>query len=134
MRDQTYYTREQLNHFSGKIIEAAFKVHSKLGPGLLERAYESCLVYELTRFGLNVDSQAMLPVHYDDNCVDFGYRVDLVVQNCILIELKSVDKITLLHEAQLLTYLKLSGFKLGLLINFNALRLNDGIKRFVNEF
>jgi len=134
MSDPTNYTREQYNHFSGKVLEAAFKVHSKLGPGLLERAYESCLVYELTRFGLIVDAQVMLPVHYDDNCVDFGYRVDLVVQNCILIELKSVDKITLLHEAQLLTYLKLSGFKLGLLINYNVLRLNDGIKRFVNEF
>ena len=134
MIDQTNYSKEQLNHFSGKILEAAFKVHSKFGPGLLEKAYESCLILELNKFGLNVESQATLPVHYDDMCIDFGYRVDLVVENCILIELKSVEKILSLHEAQLLTYLKLSEFKLGLLINFNVIRLNDGIKRLVNEF
>jgi len=134
MWNQDCYSKEQLNHFSGKIIEASFKIHSRLGPDLLEKAYESCLKYELTRFGLNVESPTILPVYYEENCVDFGYRVDLLVENCILIELKSVEKITSLHEAQLLTYLKLSKFKLDLLINFNVIRLNDGIKRMVQDF
>jgi GxxExxY protein len=128
------YSKEQLNHFSGKIIEAGFKVHARLGPGLLEGAYEAFLEYELAKFGLNVESQKTLPVYYEDKCVDFGYRVDLLVENCILVELKAVEKITSLHEAQLLTYLKLSEFKLGLLINFNVVRFNDGIKRLVQGF
>ena len=129
------YSKEQVNHFSGKVVEAGFKVHSRLGPGLLEKAYESCLEYELSKFGLNVERQAILPVNYDEYLrVDFGYRPDLIVENCILVELKSTESITSLHEAQLLTYLRLSGFKLGLLINFNVLRLNAGIKRFVRDF
>lgn len=129
------YTNEQLNHFSGKVVEAGFKVHSRLGPGLLEKAYEACLEYELNKIGLNVERQAILPVNYDEYLyVDFGYRLDLIVEDCILVELKSTEKITTLHEAQLLTYLRLSGFKLGLLFNFNVLRLNDGIKRLVQNF
>ena len=129
------YSKEQINHFSGKVIEAGFKVHSRLGPGLLEGAYESCLEYEISRIGLNVDRQKVLPVTYDEYmCVDFGYRPDLIVESCLLVELKSVEKVTPLHEAQLLTYLRLSGFKLGLLLNFNVLRLHDGIKRFVRDF
>ena len=129
------YSKEQVNHFSGKVIEAGFKVHSRLGPGLLEGAYESCLEYELNKIGLKVDRQKVLPVNYDEYLsVDFGYRPDLIVENCILVELKSTEKVIPLHEAQLLTYLRLSGFRLGLLINFNVLRLNDGIKRFVLDF
>jgi len=129
------YSNEQINHFSGKVIEAGFKIHSRLGPGLLEGAYESCLEYELNKIGLTVERQVILPINYDEYLrVDFGYRPDLIVENCILVELKSTEKIIPLHEAQLLTYLRLSGFKLGLLINFNVLRLNDGIKRLVRNF
>ena len=129
------YSKDQINHFSGEVIDAGFKVHSRLCPGLLEGVYESCLEYELARIGLNVDRQKVLPVTYDEYmCVDFGYRPDLIIESCVLVELKSAEKVTPLHEAQVLTYLKLSGFRLGLLINFNVLRLNDGIKRFVRDF
>jgi GxxExxY protein len=129
------YSKEQINHFSSKVLEAGFKVHSRLGPGLLEGAYESCMEHELGKIGLNVERQIILPVKYDEYLhVDFGYRPDLIVESCIMVELKSVEKISSLHEAQVLTYMKLSGFRLGLLINFNVLRLNDGIKRFVRDF
>jgi len=130
-----HYSKEQINHFSGKVIEAGLKVHSKLGPGLLEGAYESCLEFELSKAGLNVERQKLLPVTYNEYvAVDFGYRPDLIVEKCLLVELKSAEKITPLHEAQILTYLRLSGFKIALLINFNVLRLKDGIKRFVRYF
>jgi len=129
------YTKEQINHFSSKVLESGFKVHSRLGPGLLEGAYEACLEYELKRIGLNVDCQPVLPVNYNEYIsIDFGYRPDLIVENCIMVELKSVETVNSLHEAQILTYMRLSGFKLGLLINFNVLRLNDGIKRLVCGF
>jgi GxxExxY protein len=128
------YTRAQLDHFSSKVLEAAFNIHSELGPGLLEKAYEACLEYELTGLGLKVETQAALPFIYNETVLDFGYRVDLVVENSVFVELKSVDHITPLHESQLLTYLKLSGCKVGLLINFNVVKLNEGIKRMVNDF
>ena len=128
------YTRSQLNHFSSKILNAAFKVHSKLGPGLLEKAYEVCLKHEINLMGLRVCSQQGLPINYDGQKIDLGYRVDLIVEKSIVIELKSVEQFSPLHEAQLLTYLRLSGCSLGLLINFNVVRLADGIKRLVRDF
>lgn len=120
---------ERLNDLSGRIIGAAIKVHSALGPGLLESAYEACLKHELSKSGIEVKSQVSLPVFYDSVMIDIGYRLDLLVEDCMIIELKAVEKVSLLHEAQLISYLKLSGKKLGLIINFNVSRLKDGITR-----
>lgn len=122
-----------INNISGEIIDAAMKVHSTLGPGLLENTYEACLKHELGKRGLNVQSQVTLPVIYDGVIIDVGYRIDLLIENQIIVELKSVERTTPIHEAQLLSYLKLSDKRLGLLINFNVLRLKDGIKRMVNR-
>ena len=121
-----------INEISGEIIDAAMQVHSALGPGLLESAYEACLRHELTIRGLNVLSQITLPIIYKDHIIDAGYRIDLLVENEIVVELKAVDKIIPIHEAQLLSYLKLSHKKIGLLINFNVMRLKYGIKRMIN--
>jgi GxxExxY protein len=121
-----------LNHISGKIIEAAMRVHSALGPGLLESAYEACLLHELRKLGLSVISQVSLPVEYDGVKIDAGYRIDLLVEDCVIVELKAAEKLLPIHEAQILSYLKLSDNKLGLLINFNVVHLKDGIKRMVN--
>jgi len=120
------------NAVSREIITAAMKVHTALGPGLLESAYEACLLHELTKAGLRAEVQVGLPVIYDGIKLDLGYRIDLLVQNLVIVELKSVDAISPVHQAQLLSYLKLSGRSLGLLINFNVAHLKDGIKRFVN--
>lgn len=122
-----------INQISAPIIDAAMKVHSALGPGLLESAYEGCMLHELRKRGLKVHSQAVFPVVYDTVTIDVGYRIDLLVEDCVMVELKSIDKLVPIHEAQLLTYLKLSGVKLGLLINFNVLHLKDGLKRLVNK-
>ena len=122
-----------INEISGKIIDASFKVHSALGPGLLESAYEACLFYELRKLGLSVETQQTLPVYYDGIVIDAGYRIDLIVENAVIVELKSQEKLLPIHEAQLLSYLKLSGKKVGLLINFNVLHLKNGIKRLVNN-
>ena len=124
----------EFNEVSGAVIDSALKVHSVLGPGLLESAYEACLKYELGQRGLAVESQVPLPVCYDDVVIDAGYKLDLLVENSVVIELKAVEQFNPLHEAQLLTYLKLSHKKLGLLMNFNVLRLKLGIKRLVNNF
>ena len=113
------------------IIGCAMKVHSFLGPGLLESAYETCLLHELKKYGMNVLSQVALPVMYDGVQLDAGYRIDLLVEDSVIVELKAVDKLTSLHQAQLMSYLKLSGKKVGLLINFNTVHLKDGIKRIV---
>jgi len=110
------------------------KVHSKLGPGLLESAYEVCLVYELRNRGLNVSSQVARHVEYEGMKLDAGYRIDILVENLIIIELKAVKEISPLHIAQTLSYIKLSNLKLGLLINFNTVSLKDGIHRIVNKF
>ncbi len=120
------------NEISKEIIDASLKVHKALGPGLLESAYEGCLEYELKKKKLFVEKQKALPVIYDDIKIDLGYRIDLLVENKVVIELKAVDKIAPIHEAQLLSYLKLSGLKLGLLMNFNVMLLKDGVKRMVN--
>ena len=121
-----------INDVSGAVVDAAIKVHTQLGPGLLESAYQACLAYELRKRGFDVQTQVELPVIYDDIRIDVGYRVDLLVERALLVEIKAVSKIQPIHEAQLLSYLKLGGFWAGLLINFHVPRLKDGIKRFVN--
>ena len=120
---------ENLNKISYQIIGCAYKVHSELGPGLLESTYETCLEYELVNCGLKVERQKALPVIYKEIKLDAGYRIDLLVERCIILEIKSVDAINPIHEAQLLTYLKLSETKLGLLINFNVTDLKKGLIR-----
>ena len=122
-----------INEISGVIVDAALSVHSSLGPGLLESAYEACLKHELEKRGLSVESQVELPVVYDGVQLDAGYRLDLLVEDLVIVELKAVETVSNLHKAQLLSYLKLSGKKLGLLLNFNVVRMKDGIHRFVNN-
>ncbi|RLB83491.1 MAG: GxxExxY protein [Deltaproteobacteria bacterium] len=122
-----------INKISSKIIGAAIEVHKALGPGLLESAYEECLCHELSLRGLSFESQKPLPVNYKGKRLDCGYRLDIVVENAIILELKSCDKIEPIHNAQLLTYLKLSGTSLGLLLNFNVPVMRDGIIRIVNR-
>lgn len=121
-----------LNKISEKIIGCAIKVHRTLGPGLLESTYEICLIHELKKEGLKVKSQVVLPVIYDDIKLDAGYRIDLLVEDAVIVELKAVENLLPIHEAQVLSYLKLSGKKLGLLINFNVKQLIKGVKRLVN--
>jgi GxxExxY protein len=125
---------EQLNGITEQIIGAAMDVHRALGPGLLESAYEACLMFELVSRGLKVEQQRALPVVYRDVKLDCGYRLDLVVENSIVIELKAIDQLLPVHRAQLLSYLKLSGLKVGLLINFHTKMLKDGVIRLVNNF
>ncbi len=114
-----------------KVLDCSFKVHTALGPGLLESAYEECLFYELIKTGFNVEKQKALPLIYKEVKLDAGYRIDLMVENSIIIEIKAVESFTDLHLAQVLTYLKLSNCKLGLLVNFNVRHLKDGIKRVI---
>ena len=121
------------NELSNVIIGCAIKVHTALGPGLLESAYEECLFYELIKIGFFVEKQKGLPLVYQDVKLDIGYRIDLLVNNKVVIEIKSVEGITDIHRAQVLTYLKLSGCKLGLLLNFNVVSLKNGITRLVNN-
>jgi GxxExxY protein len=124
---------EQDGALSGRIIRAALKVHSSLGPGLLESAYEACLAHELRADGLRVLVQPSLPVVYDGVHIDAGYRLDLLVEESVIVELKTVARLLPIHEAQLLSYLRLSGLAVGLLINFHVPRLRDGIRRMVNS-
>jgi len=121
-----------LEDLTESIIAAAIKVHRTLGPGLLENVYESCLVHELRKKDIEVKNQITLPVIYDNIEMDLGYRLDMLVQDKVIVELKSVEKLLPIHEAQLLSYLKLSRKQVGLLINFNAIQLRKGIKRFAN--
>jgi GxxExxY protein len=120
------------NDIASIIVNCAIKVHKITGPGLLESAYEECLYFELVKAGLEVEKQRMLPLVYENIHLDAGYRIDLLVNKKVVIELKSVDSIAQVHIAQVITYLKLSGCKLGLLINFNVALLKDGIKRIAN--
>lgn len=113
------------------VLDCSFMVHSELGPGLLESAYQECLYYELKQHGLKVEKQKPLPLIYKEVKLDVGYRIDLLVEDCVVIELKSVNALCDIHLAQILTYLKLSGCKLGLLSNFNVKHLKDGIKRVI---
>ena len=117
---------------SSKIIGAAIEVHKQLGPGLLESTYETCLAYELKQMELDVKQQQALPVVYKEVKLDAGYRIDLLIENKVIIEIKSVEALADIHTAQLLTYLKLKDLKLGLLINFNSVRVIDGLKRILN--
>ena len=126
-------TQKYINEISYKIIGCAIEVHKSLGPGLLESAYLECLFFELKKIGLYVEKQKPLPLIYKDVKLDVGYRLDLIVDNKIIIEIKSVESLIDIHTAQVLTYLKLSRCKLGLLMNFNVLRLVDGIKRLANK-
>jgi len=124
----------KMNQLSSKIIGAAIEVHKNLGPGLLESAYEECLCHELSIHGMSFEKQKSLPINYKGKRLDCGYRLDIVVENAIILELKSCEKIESIHKAQLLTYLKLSGLNLGLILNFKVPFMRDGIVRIVNEF
>jgi GxxExxY protein len=125
---------EKLNHITESIIGCAIAVHKALGPGLLESAYEACLAYELAQAGLKVEQEKPLPVTYRDVQLDCAYRLYLLVQGAVIVEIKVVDLLAPIHTAQLLSYLKLSGCKVGLLINFHVQKLTDGIRRIVNGF
>lgn len=125
---------KEINIRTGRILDSALRVHSALGPGLLESAYEACLAYELRERGSTVVTQVELPVVYKGIRIGHGYRVDMLVDDVIIVELKTVKKILPVHDAQLLSYLKLSDRPVGLLINFHSQHLRDGIKRLVNKF
>ena len=116
-----------------ELLDAAFKVHSALGPGLLESAYEACLEYELSNRNVLVRRQVVQPVSYQGITIDSGYRLDLLLEDQVVVEIKSIKAIESVHEAQLLSYLKLGGYQLGYLLNFNVRRMKDGIKRMVNN-
>ena len=122
---------ERLNALTERIIGAAIEVHRELGPGLLESTYEVCLLYELECSGLQVRRQVALPVVYKNIRLDQGYRIDMLVDDAVVVELKAVEYILPVHEAQVLSYLKLSGHRIGLLLNFNTALMKDGIRRFV---
>lgn len=126
--------KEQLNKLSGIILDCSIEVHRNLGPGLLESVYEVCLCKELSLKGINFQRQVLLPVNYKGEKLDADYRIDVLVEDEIIIELKSVEQMNPVYEAQLLTYLKLADRKLGLLINFNVPRLIDGFKRMLNGY
>ena len=122
-------TEEQVGH---SVIGAALKVHSAVGPGLLESAYETCLLYELEKRNLSVRRQVVVPFRYEALIVDNGYRIDLLLGDLVVVELKALEAILLVHRAQLLSYLRLGGFKLGYLLNFNVAHMRDGIVRIIN--
>jgi GxxExxY protein len=125
-------TTPRINRITGAVISAAMKVHSQLGPGLLESAYEACLAHELRKHGLEVAQQAALPVVYDGERIELGYRIDLIVEGLVVVEIKCVEAVNPVHEAQLLSYIRLSSRNVGLLINFHVAHLRDGIKRMVD--
>jgi GxxExxY protein len=127
-------TKEEFNRLSEAIIGAAITVHRELGPGLLENAYEACLEYELLDHGFRVERQKELPVVYRGVHVNCGFRLDLFVEECVILEVKAVEKLMPIHDAQLMSYLKLTGCHLGLLLNFNVRVLKDGLKRIVRDF
>jgi GxxExxY protein len=122
----------RVNQVSGAVVDAALKVHSQLGPGLLESAYQACLAHELRNRGFHVATQVGLPVVYEGEKLELGYRIDVLVENLVVVEIKCIDGIHPVHEAQLLSYLRLSGKSVGLLINFHVPHLKDGIKRMVD--
>ncbi len=113
------------------VLDAAFRVHSNLGPGLLENVYEACLAHEIRKHGLPAETQVLLPVVYEDVRIESGYRIDILAGKCVVVEIKAVEALSPMHEAQLLTYLRLGRFRLGYLINFNVAHLKNGIKRMV---
>jgi GxxExxY protein len=115
-----------------EVVDSAIQIHKALGPGLLESAYESCMMHELKLRGIHVSRQVPMPIRYKGMQLDAGYRLDLVVENMVVVELKSVQSLLPVHQAQLLSYLKLGRFRLGYLLNFNVYRMKDGIKRMLN--
>jgi GxxExxY protein len=119
------------NAIARQVVDAAYRVHTALGPGLLETVYEVCLVYEINKRGIDTRRQVLVPVVYDDVQLDAGFRIDVLVADTVLIELKAVDALLPVHTAQVLTYLKLTGHRLGFLMNFNVPRIKDGIQRLV---
>ncbi len=125
-------TREELNKIAGAVVDSAIKGHRRLGPGLLESAYQACLICELGSRRLSVRSQVEVPIEYEGIVIDAGYRRDLLVEDEVVIELKTVVKLLPVHDAQLMSYLRLSNRRVGLLINFQVFQLRNGIKRFVN--
>lgn len=125
-------TRQEIEAIAKIIVDALIYVHRILGPGLLESTYQVCLAYELKKRGLRVQCEVLLPVQYDRITIDAGYRIDMLVEEVIIIENKAVQELLPIHEAQLLTYLKLSGIKLGFLLNWNVRLMKDGINRFAN--
>jgi GxxExxY protein len=126
--------RDRLNRLSNVVIRAALRVHTEIGPGMLESAYEECTVFELTDAGLCVERQKPLPLIYRGHRLDCGYRVDMIVEGVIVVEVKAIERLEKVHSAQVLSYLRQLKLKLGLLINFNVKWLQDGIKRIVNGF
>jgi GxxExxY protein len=130
--DCKYYLKiMNIEEIFKKVLDSSFQVHTGLGPGLLESAYLECLYYELIQSGLKVEKQKPLPLVYKEVKLEAGFRIDLLVENCVVIEIKSVEALCDIHMAQILTYLKLSGCKLGLLVNFNVKHLKDGIKQVI---
>ncbi len=121
----------EINQITHEILDSAYKIHSKLGPGLLESSYQACLVFELRKKGLKVEVEKPLPLIYEEVKLECGYRIDILVENQVVVELKTVEAFTDVHIAQVLTYLKLSGNNVGLLINFYTKSLKDGIKRLI---
>ena len=122
----------QINDITGEIIGCCVEIHKELGPGLLESAYEECLAYELTHAGLLFERQESIPVRYKEIHIEYGYRMDFVVEGQVIVELKSVESLSSVHTAQILTYMKFAKMNAGLLINFNVSMLKNGIKRFIN--
>ena len=122
----------RVNEITGAIVNSAMKVHSLLGPGLLESAYQACLAHELRNRGFEVATEVPMPVVYEGHKLEVGYRIDLIVEHRVVVEVKSVEALHPIHQAQLLSYMRLSGIPVGLLINFNVLHLRDGIKRMVD--
>lgn len=125
------HSLESINNITSKIIGASFKVHSELGPGLLENSYKECLAYVLSKEGLRVEKEKPLPLVYHDVKLEVGYRLDLLVENAVVVEIKAIDALADVHTAQVLTYLKLTQCKVGLLINFNVADLKKGIRRLI---
>ncbi len=123
----------EIEEIASRIVAAAMKIHTALGPGLLESAYQKCLQYELQKDALKVECEVVLPVVYENVKIDAGYRIDMIVNSSVIIENKTIDKILPIHDAQLLTYLKMKNCRLGFLLNWNVPRMKDGIKRMVNN-
>jgi len=126
--------KDRLDSITRQIIGAAIEVHRCLGPGLLESAYEACLAYELRQIGLKVEQQKPLPITYKDVKLDCGYRLDLVVEDSVVVEVKAVERLAPIHDAQLLSYLRIAEKRVGLIINFHVRVLKNGLKRIVNDF
>ena len=124
-------TSAEVERVAREIVDAAFKIHSKVGPGLLESAYQTLMSYELTKRGLLVEKEVPVPVVYEEVRLDAGYRLDLLVNKCVIVEIKAVEKLHPVHEAQIMTYLKLLNIRLGILVNFNVKLIKEGIKRVV---